>query len=153
MNVLLLGRLPGGPVRGLLLQAARLALGPDLRRRGELCVVLVGDKEIRRINRDFLGHDRTTDVIAFRHEPLRGKPEESLEAPPFGDVCLSLDTAARQARELGHGLTRELATLVVHGVLHLRGYDDRRPADRRRMFARQEKLVDALFRRGRSRSG
>ncbi|MEK7746699.1 MAG: rRNA maturation RNase YbeY [Elusimicrobiota bacterium] len=153
MKLQLLGRPPGGRVRALLLEAAWLALGSDSRRRGELCVVLIGDKEIRRINRDFLGHDRTTDVLAFRHEPLRGKPGRS-ETPPFGDVCVSLDTAGRQARELGHGLSRELATLVTHGVLHLRGYDDRRPADRRRMFARQEKLVDSLFRRrARSRRG
>ncbi|MEK9144624.1 MAG: rRNA maturation RNase YbeY [Elusimicrobiota bacterium] len=88
-----------------------------------------------------------TYVLAFRHEPLRGVPRGSREAPPFGDVCVSLDTAGRQARGLGHGLARELATLVAHGVLHLRGYDDRRPADRRRMFARQEKIVGALFRR------
>ncbi|MEK9144623.1 MAG: rRNA maturation RNAse YbeY, partial [Elusimicrobiota bacterium] len=66
MKLQLLGRAPGSPARALLLKAARLALGSDSRRRGELCVVLIGDKEIRRINRDFLGHDRATDVLAFR---------------------------------------------------------------------------------------
>jgi probable rRNA maturation factor len=154
MNVLILGSLPGGSARAVLHKAVRLTLGPDLRRRGELCVVILRDREIRRINRDFLSHDRATDVLAFRHEPLRGGGDASREAPPFADICISLDTAKRQARELGHGLTRELATLVVHGVLHLRGYNDKRPAEKRRMFARQERLIDALFRRrGRSRRG
>lgn len=144
MNVLLFGSVPRG-ARGTLGSAARRALGPHLRRRGELCVVFVRDREIRRINREFLGHDRPTDVIAFRHETLRGGSAASKEAPPFGDVFIGLDAAERQARGLGHGLTRELATLVVHGILHLRGYDDRRLADRRRMSARQKRLVDSLL--------
>ncbi|MBI4345547.1 MAG: rRNA maturation RNase YbeY, partial [Elusimicrobia bacterium] len=90
---------------------------------------------MRRINRDYLGHDYDTDVIAFPYGG--GRADDA----PFGDVFVSVDQAKAQAKELGHSLLTEALTLAVHGTLHLAGYRDGRPADRRRMFARQDRLV------------
>ncbi|MFA6030338.1 MAG: rRNA maturation RNase YbeY [Elusimicrobiota bacterium] len=140
MNILLFGRVPRSPsMRRLLLAAARAGLGPLARRRGELCVVFCPDAEMRRLNRAHLGRNRTTDVIAFLYPPQKGVPHG--ETLPFGDVYVGSDAARRQGAELGHGPLEELLTLVAHGTLHLAGYDDLRPADKKRMFARQSRIV------------
>lgn len=75
--------------------------------------MIVDDGEIRRLNRQFLGCDCATDVLAF-----------SGEGDLLGEIALSIDTARRQARERGVALTQELKLLAVHGFLHLLGYDD-----------------------------
>lgn len=145
MKVLLsgAGRLPPRWRRALT-RAALAALGPSARKRAELCLVFVDDRRIRALNRRFLGRPSATDVIAFRYpDPLPRTPfpggKEPL--PPFGDVYVARGVAARQARALGHGLAEELLTLAVHGALHLAGHDDARVADKRRMFAVQDRLV------------
>lgn len=109
--------------------------------RSELSVTFCGDPFIRRLNRRYLGRDRSTDVIAFPIDVLR---RSDGGAGLAGEVVISLDTAARQAREQGHSLTRETAILLIHGILHLAGYDDHRPADRRRMERRTEQILATL---------
>lgn len=149
MNVLLLGRAPRKPALRLLLRkAVRLALGRRAARPGELCVVFLSDAEIRKLNRRFLAKDRATDVIAFRYEDP-GFPRAGRSEAPFGDVYIGVETARRQAKELGHGLLQELATLAVHGALHLVGFDDRSAAQRSEMFERQQRLVRKLLKNGR----
>ncbi len=81
---------------------------------GEVSVVLAGDGLLRRLNRDFRGKDRPTDVLSFPG----GAGEEGL-----GDVVISVPTAARNARRLGHSVPRELDVLALHGFLHVLGYD------------------------------
>lgn len=81
----------------------------------ELSVILLSDPAMRKLNRRWRKQDRTTDVLAFAQEG----PAPDL----LGNVVLSLPTARRQARERGHSLGDELRILLVHGVLHLRGYD------------------------------
>jgi probable rRNA maturation factor len=81
---------------------------------GEVSVVLAGDRLLHRLNREFRGQDRPTDVLSF---PAAGG-EEGL-----GDVVISVPTAARNARRLGHGVPRELDILALHGFLHVLGYD------------------------------
>ena len=85
--------------------------------RGELTVVLTDDAEIRRLNRTYRGKDRATDVLSFSLGDGRGDTEL------IGDVVISVDTATRQARSYGASLEEELARLLVHGTLHLCGYD------------------------------
>jgi probable rRNA maturation factor len=93
--------------------------------KGEVSVLMTGDAEMRRLNREFRGKDKTTDVLSFPvnpHEPtdgLCGAPEGSVA----GDLAISVETAARQAEEAGHSLLVELQILLLHGVLHLAGYD------------------------------
>lgn len=116
-------------------------MGPLARRPGELTIKFMTNAEIRRVNKAYLNHDYATDVIAFPFKTTgRRKADE-----PFGDIVISVDKAKTQAREMGHGVLKELLTLQVHGILHLRGYDDHRADDRRRMFAHQDRIVAALL--------
>ena len=79
---------------------------------------------MRELNRDYRGKDRPTDVLSFSQ--LEGEPMQPEEEEPvaLGDIVISIDTAKRQAAEKGHSLSDELDLLVVHGMLHLLGYDD-----------------------------
>lgn len=112
-------RIPAAEVRRL---AARLVAGRSL------SIAFVGNAEIRALNRRFLGHDDVTDVLAF-----------PLGTDLFGEVVVSTEVAAAEARRRGIPVKEELLRYVVHGILHLLGYDDHRPADRKRMWARQER--------------
>jgi probable rRNA maturation factor len=112
----------------------------------ELSIALIDDDAMRALNRDYRGKDRPTDVLAFAQ--LEGEPAA---APPsaaprlLGDVVISVPTAARQAAKRKRTLDRELATLVVHGILHLLGYDhERSTTEARRMF-RKAREIEATF--------
>ncbi len=96
-------------LRRLLQQAAAL-LGVG----GELALVLAGDRLLHRLNRDYRGKDRPTDVLSF--------PGEGGESG-LGDVVISVETAERNARGLGRTLPQELDVLALHGLLHLLGHD------------------------------
>lgn len=127
--------------RALIRRAARTALGGRSRKRGELCIIFVSDKEMRAINKSYLRHDYPTDVLSFPYPDTPAAPQEDA---PFGDIYIALGVAKRQAQDLGHDALSEHIVLTVHGTLHLVGYDDRKPADKRRMFTHQEKLLRRL---------
>ena len=127
-----------------------IAVRADVRRvlaaleepRAELTVSLVDDLEIHRLNRDFRGKDRPTDVLAFA---MREGARVAGDEPVLGDVVISLDTAARQARRRRVAPAVEVRTLLIHGILHLLGYDhERSPAEARRMRAMERRLRAAL---------
>lgn len=112
---------------------------------GEVTVVVTDDEGIQELNRDFLGEDAPTDVLSF------GVQEEDVpfvtapEAGSYlGDVIVSYPRAAAQAEEQGHAVERELDLLVVHGVLHLLGYDHAGAGEKAAMWARQEDVLGAL---------
>lgn len=103
---------------------------------GELSLVLTTDRRIRKLNRDYRGKDKATDVLSFPQDPALGL---------LGDVVVSLDTARRQAKERGLSLSDELVRLLVHGVCHLRGFDhETGPADARRMAREETRLLAGL---------
>jgi probable rRNA maturation factor len=108
-----------------------------------LAIVVAGDTALRRLNRDFLGINAPTDVLAFPAEgqgPGRsGSCEEYL-----GDVIISLARARAQARDGGHSLIDELRLLVIHGVLHLLGHDHDTPRHKARMWAAQARALRRL---------
>jgi len=107
----------------------------------ELSLVLVSDAVMRRLNRQWRGADRPTDVLSFAQVEGQGGAPEGL----LGDVVISVDTARRQARERAAPLARELDRLLIHGVLHLLGYDhERSPADAQRMQRRERSLARQL---------
>ena len=95
--------------------------------------LLTGDAELRRLNREFLGHDYATDVLSF---PSPG-PDGFL-----GEMAVSTARAAVQARELGHSLEDEIRVLILHGLLHLLGMDHER--DRGRMARLERRLRQKL---------
>jgi probable rRNA maturation factor len=107
----------------------------------ELSLVLVSDPVMRALNRQWRGADRPTDVLSFAQAEGPGG------APPglLGDVVISVDTARRQAAERAAPLGAELDRLLIHGVLHLLGYDhERSPAEARRMQRRERVLARQL---------
>lgn len=106
-----------------------------VRLRGQVTVLLTTDAEIRRLNRQFRGKDKATDVLSF---PAAGPAAGQAAGNIAGDLAISVLTARRQAFEQGHALLAEIKVLMLHGLLHLAGYDHE--VDRGRM-ARQEKVL------------
>jgi probable rRNA maturation factor len=105
----------------------------------ELSVLLVTPDHMRRLNARFAGNDFATDVLAF---PLMEEEEDGELL--LGDVVICPDVAAQNAEKLGHPLTREIDNLVVHGTLHLLGYDHQSEDDRVRMNDRTRLLLDSF---------
>ncbi|HEU5351165.1 MAG TPA: rRNA maturation RNase YbeY [Terracidiphilus sp.] len=114
------------------------------RLRGEVTVLLTTDKEIRRLNRRFRGLDKATDVLSFPADGFAA-------AQTAGDLAISVPTARRQASEQGHGLSVEIKVLVLHGLLHLAGYDhetdDGKMARRERVLRARLGLPQGLIER------
>lgn len=112
----------------------------------EVSVSFVSNAEIRRLNRQFRGKDRSTDVLSF---PLgeNGVYDVNHEtgAMLLGDVVISMETAVRQAKTYGHSLEREVGFLTVHSMLHLLGYDhETSPLDAAKMREKEEEILGKL---------
>ncbi len=102
----------------------------------ELGILLVGDQRMKSLNHRYRGKDRTTDVLAFA---MREAPHASEGL--LGDVVIAVPTAVRQAKEGGRSLDEELTVLLVHGILHLCGYDHERSEQEARRMQRRERMV------------
>ncbi len=106
----------------------------------ELSVLLVSDAEMRKLNRAYRGQDRATDVLSFSQLEGVGRV-----AGLLGDVVISVDTARRQAAERGERIGAEVDRLLVHGILHLLGWDhERSRAEADRMRRRERALARCL---------
>jgi probable rRNA maturation factor len=116
-----------------------LAAQKAVRLRGEVSVLLTSDKAIRRLNRDFRGKNQATDVLSFPALMAGVGPQAEQMA---GDLAISVDTARKQAAEQGHALACELKVLLLHGLLHLAGYDHE--ADEGQMARRERTLRERL---------
>ena len=115
----------------------------------EMSVTMMTNPAIRKLNQQYRGVDRATDVLSFAAEesgdetPIIMDPELAAELPEnLGDLFVSIDKVEEQAKFLGHSVDRELGFLVVHGFLHLNGYDHEKPADEQRMFDLQREILD-----------
>lgn len=97
-------------------------------------IAFVSPKNMRALNKQWRGKDKITDVLSF---PLD-------EGPLKGEILLSYEQALKQANELGHSTRDELWFLIVHGVLHVFGYDHETPKDAKRMFPLQTRILDEL---------
>jgi probable rRNA maturation factor len=107
----------------------------------ELSVVLADDAFVQRLNAAYRATDAPTDVLSFAQgegEPF-AHPGEAV--PHLGDVVISLDTARRQAADAAQTVDAELAHLLVHGILHLLGYDHEQPDDAAAMRAREDEIL------------
>ncbi len=126
--------------------AAEAALEISGNAGAELSVVLVGDKEIQELNRRFLDRDRPTNVIAF---PMLEGEFSTINPELLGDVVISVETAATEAGHGGVNVERQTAILLVHGLLHLLGYEHEEDAvERARMEKAERELYEALIDRG-----
>jgi probable rRNA maturation factor len=130
-----------------LARVARAVMAAEGCVRGAELSVAIGDDEwIRKLNRDYRKKDAPTDVLAFPQEEAAAGGRPVL----LGDVAISAETAARQAEEAGHSLQEELAVLLAHGILHLTGWGDETPAERRRMMRRVRNLLGQAAASGRA---
>jgi probable rRNA maturation factor len=112
--------------------------------RAELSIALVGDAEMRPLNAKYRLKNKTTDVLSFAVED-----QPSAASRLLGDVIISVEQARRQAKERSHSLRREMVTLLIHGILHLLGYDHERSARQAKiMFALERQLAAYLCERG-----
>jgi len=110
---------------------------------GEMTLVVTGDEAVRTLNRTYLGIDTSTDVLSFGGEPPDFVSPPTVEVY-LGDVVISYPQAKKQASAAGHPVESEMALLVVHGVLHLLGYDHVRPEDKAVMWKRQGDILSRL---------
>ncbi len=138
----------GGQVRPRQIRtAARAALDHQgTPAPAELTVRITGDGELRRLNRDFLGHDRATDVLSFPAEKSagRGKKKPAAEPGYLGDIAIAFPRAHAQAEAGGHSVDAEIQLLTVHGVLHLLGHDHATPKEKKAMWAAQAEILSAI---------
>jgi rRNA maturation RNase YbeY len=122
-------------------RSARAILSDVGEMSAELGILFVGDQRMRGLNRRYRGKDRTTDVLAFAMREA-ARPQVSCLMPDMlGDVVISIPTARRQAKEAGRSLDEELACLLVHGILHLCGYDHERGEKEARRMHRRERMI------------
>jgi probable rRNA maturation factor len=149
--------------RALLARVARATLSAEQVARAEIDLALVDDPLIHRINREFLNHDEPTDVISFLYESRPGKrvkarsaasrqrggrSKRGTETRPraagrqiVGEIIISVDTALRCAKERGLAPRDELLLYLVHGLLHLCGFDDLSRKERKIMRLRERELL------------
>ena len=103
-------------------------------------VIIVDNKKIHEINKEYRNIDRETDVISFALEDDKNITDSPIRV--LGDIYISIDKAKQQANEYGHSLKRELCFLATHGFLHLLGYDHMKKEDEDIMFPLQEKILN-----------
>lgn len=119
-------------------------LGPET----EVGLVITGQERVQALNRDYLGKDIPTDVIAFYMQDDRAETEPFVLPPDgvnhLGEVIISYPQAVIQAAEQGHPADREVAILVIHGILHLLGYEDETPPLRQQMAAREQEILSRI---------
>jgi probable rRNA maturation factor len=103
----------------------------DLRKLRDIFVWLISDRRMSQLHRQFLGQTGPTDVLTFQH----------------GEIFISVETAKQHARVFANSLMRELELYIVHGLLHLHGFDDRTPAGARKMKRMQERILSRALSR------
>jgi len=113
----------------------------------ELSISIVGDRSIRILNREYLGRDKATNVISFA---MQEGEFAAINPAQLGDVVISVDTAAREAEEAGETFLGRLYFLLMHGILHITGYDHERSgeAEAARMEAKEREIFALLVEEG-----
>jgi len=125
--------------------AAAAVLISEEKSQGEMTVVVTDNGKVRELNARYRGVDAVTDVLAFpTHQGEDGFVEGPEAANYLGDVIIAYPRAADQAEEAAHSVADELRLLVVHGTLHLLGYDHVTPQEKATMWARQEEILAGL---------
>lgn len=146
LTVATLGKMPSGFIKASVVDLMRLAA----RRAGfkgtaTVSVRFVDDRTIRQLNRVHRGKDKVTDVLSFSATEGLPKAMQASAAGELGDIVISVPQVRRQAKAIGRPAKAEFALMLVHGTLHLLGFDHESVADETRMFALQH---DILIRAG-----
>jgi probable rRNA maturation factor len=116
--------------RGKLRDIARIVLAGEAVTHYEISLAFVDNSTIHRLNKQYLDHDEPTDVLTF---PYSGACAKKLE----GELIIGVEIAQKQATERGHDLQAELGLYLIHGLLHLCGYDDKSPGPEKEMRERE----------------
>ncbi len=134
--------------------AEQVLLAQDADPRLELGLVITGQERVQQLNQSYLGKDEPTDVLAFSMLPEPLATGESGASSPFaqppdgvlhlGEVIISYPQAVTQAKEHRHSVKRELAILIIHGVLHLLGYEHDKPELERQMKTREKEILSCI---------
>ncbi len=137
-------RLETGWLRGVAEQVL-IALGVDA--NAELGLFIATGERVKQLNRDYLGRDELTDVLAFSAREEVGGGHPPFVPPPdgvlhLGEVIIAYPQAVAQAEEYKHSVKREILTLIVHGVLHLLGYEHDTPELELKMRAREKEIME-----------
>lgn len=133
--------------------AERVLIAQDVARDAELGLMITSQERVRELNRIYRGKDKPTDVLAFyMTSPVEevGLESPSFIAPPdgvlhLGEVIISYPQAVMQARERRHSVKREIAILIIHGVLHLLGYNHEKAEQRQCMKARESEILSKVL--------
>ncbi|HEY5648272.1 MAG TPA: rRNA maturation RNase YbeY [Nitrospiria bacterium] len=135
---------PGRRIRlGFFRDLAASVLLRSRKKQAEISLTFVTDRAMQRLNRDYRGQDRPTDVLAF---DLSRAPEPGRARPVLNaEIVISTQTARRQAAGKRHSMTREISHLLIHGLLHVMGYDHMKPDEARRMARRERFLIRELL--------
>ncbi len=115
----------------------------------EMGLVIANQEKVKQLNRSYRGKDEPTDVLAFSMLPAEQMPGAGFPQPPdgvrhLGEVIISYPQAVIQAEEHQHSVKRELAILIIHGVLHLLGYDHETPELEQQMIAREREILSYI---------
>jgi len=134
--------------------AEQVLVAQDAGSKVELGLVITGQEKVQQLNQNYLGKDEPTDVLAFSMLPEPLATVESKASSPFvqppdgvlhlGEVIISYPQAAIQAREHRHSVKREIAILIIHGVLHLLGYDHVEPDLECQMKTREKEILSCI---------
>lgn len=111
-------------------------------RGSSVSITFVRDAEMRKLNREHRGKDRTTDVLSF--SLVEGESSPQGDERMLGDVVINVDAAARQAADYGAPIAREIERLLIHSLLHLLGHDHMEPEERARMVAEEKRLAEGI---------
>ena len=131
--------------------AQQVLFAQGISSNAELSLVITSQESMQELNRKYRGKDKPTDVLAFAMLPAE---KEETEAIPFvtapdgvlhlGEVIISYPQAVIQAEEHGHSVKREITILLIHGVLHLLGYEHNKPELEREMRARESEILSRI---------
>ena len=114
----------------------------------EVGLVITSQERVQALNENYLGKDTPTDVLAFHMQADVEEPSPFVLPPDgvnhLGEVIISYPQAAMQANEQGHPVSKEIAILTIHGILHLLGYEDRTPQLRQRMITREQEILSRI---------
>lgn len=130
---------------GLFKQALAKGLKHFARQNIEVNVIFVSEKEILRVNKEFLGHHYITDVISFNNARPPVLPPGEMWA--FGDIFVCYQVARKNAKKFNHTILQEMMMYVTHGALHLSGMDDHDPKDRAEMDRQAEQIISRVLKK------
>lgn len=134
-------RLDGRRKKRLVAETEKTLRRLGLSDRSQVCLSFVSDADMRELNRRYRATDRTTDVLSFAQPDVGGHG-------PLGDIVISYDTAARNSERFSVAVEREIRRLVVHGILHLLGFDHAKKRQREIMREKESEILGFLEREG-----